>query len=191
MPNSNLRIDVLACLKCFFSLQVVSLAHSYHQSRKNPTDFTTILAAVIILDQLDSDEDTSEQDHLLLMACHLLLSNTSHLASVRTSNKRRYMEDEATLAIMAFGLERAQKKRYLVPRHRRLSNRCKKQECFDAWFNASDRRWGVVVRRLSLLASVSSLLICFFNCGECLLGSDVKGHFHGPCTRDCSQSYFP
>ncbi|KAH9816178.1 hypothetical protein DFH28DRAFT_1125633 [Melampsora americana] len=144
MPNSTLCTDVLACLKCFFALQVVSLGLTYHRSRKNPTDFTTILAAVIILDQHHSDEDPSEQDHLLLMACHLLLGNISHSALVRKSQKRRYTEDEGTLAIVAFGLDLAQKKRYLVPRHRSLLNRCKKQECFDAWFDASDRRWGVV-----------------------------------------------
>jgi hypothetical protein len=53
MPTSTTRRDVLAYLKCFFGLQVAFLAINYYKTSTKPSNFTTTLAAVIVLDQLD------------------------------------------------------------------------------------------------------------------------------------------
>lgn len=56
MPTLTTRNNVLAYfLKCFFALQVASLATTYYQTHMNPNNFTTILACLIVLDQLDLD----------------------------------------------------------------------------------------------------------------------------------------
>jgi hypothetical protein len=80
------------------------LAINYYKTSTKPSNFTTTLAAVIVLDQLDwSDEATVDpnlQDTLLLMAYQLLLTSTFQSMSLRRSRKRQYMEDGSTLVIV-------------------------------------------------------------------------------------------
>ncbi|KAH9822300.1 hypothetical protein DFH28DRAFT_1119236 [Melampsora americana] len=110
MPKSSRRSDILAYLKVFFGLQVASLENHTNYSLANHSDFTVIMAAVIILDQLDSHEDTFNDD-LLKLSSHLFLSSMAASDSLRSSCKRRRLEDKTMVAILVYGIDCVHSKR--------------------------------------------------------------------------------
>ncbi|KAG0140716.1 hypothetical protein CROQUDRAFT_664795, partial [Cronartium quercuum f. sp. fusiforme G11] len=107
IPTSTIRHDVLAYLESFFALQVVFLANHYNQSISPQTEPESLLAGVMILDQLEAEEDPTDIDFnttLIFISLLLLPTSAWDSAGGKASRKHKQRDDESMLVILGHGL---------------------------------------------------------------------------------------